>query len=513
MTGLSVAITVLGCALPLIGWLIPRMAARAPIRVNPALALDLAPPFFFFAFCLALTARPLFSGAVAFALMGGFAFTDTIKRVILREPVVFSDIGELVELFRHPQLYLPFAGPTRVIACAGLTAAAFLALLFVEPTIWAWTPLRILVPSAMIGFCWAAHGPWLRRVARILRLLSPMGDPDADARSIGPLAMQLVYSLLAREERTRRRNAAVAAAPAVIVRNGVATGPVIVAQCESFFDPRRMHAGIGVGILPSFTACRNGAMQSGRLLVPGWGANTTRSEFAVLTGMSEEAVGFDRFNPYFALARAKLPSLAWRMRAQGYRTICLHPFDRSFYRRDQVMLNLGFDAFLGEEAFAGARRNGLYIADTEVARVAIDLMREEGSRLFLFAITMENHGPWAAGEHRADDDAAFSLPPMPEAAEMRRYLAGLKSGDAMLGMMMEALAARGEPGLCAFYGDHLPSFPAAFSAFGFTDPRTDYAIWRPDGGAGVRRDLVAHQLGDAIADALRAPAGRAAARL
>jgi hypothetical protein len=503
----------LGLALPFVGWLLPRIVAGARIKPTPALALDLAPPLAFFVFCLALTARPLFSGCVSFALMGGFAFTDKIKRLILREPAVFSDIGELVELFRHPQLYLPFAGPARVIACAAATGLLFVTLLFVEPAAWRWSAWALLIPAAMIALGWAAHGPWLAGTAAVLRRLSATGEPDADARSIGPLAMQLVYSLIAREERTRRRNSAFAAAPALIVRDHVAAGPVIVAQCESFFDPRRMHPRFDSGLLPAFTACRDASIQTGRLLVPGWGANTTRSEFAVLTGMPESAIGLDRFNPYFALARSPLPSLAWRMRSQGYRTICLHPFDRTFYRRDQVMLNLGFDVFLGEEAFPGAPRSGPYIADTEVARVAIDLMREEGSRLFLFAITMENHGPWDSPAPIAEDPAfcmpAECLPPMPESGAMLRYLRGLKSGDAMLGMLMEALSARGGPGLCAFYGDHLPSFPAAFKALGFDDPRTDYAVWRTGGGPGIRRDLAAHQLGDVIFDALRAPFGDA----
>ena len=77
--------------------------------------------------------------------------------------------------------------------------------------------------------------------------------------------------------------------------------------------------------------------------MPGWGANTMRTEFAVLTGIPESALGYDRFNPYYGLARVPIESHVWRLRRAGYRTICLHPFDRRFFRRDLAMPALGFE--------------------------------------------------------------------------------------------------------------------------------------------------------------------------
>ena len=89
-------------------------------------------------------------------------------------------------------------------------------------------------------------------------------------------------------------------------------------------------------VAPSAALC-------GRLAVPAWGANTMRAEFAVLTGVPESELGYDRFNPYYALARVPLESQVWRLRRAGYRTICLHPFDRRFFRRDLAMPALGFE--------------------------------------------------------------------------------------------------------------------------------------------------------------------------
>ena len=195
-------------------------------------------------------------------------------------------------------------------------------------------------------------------------------------------------------------------------------------------------------------------------------------------------------------------SLAWQMRARGYRTICVHPFDRRFYGRDVVLGNLGFEVFLGEEAFPGAARNGLYIADVEIARLCIELLHSERA-LFLFAITMENHGPWNLGpERRTEMDLAPGLPPMAQRAEVLNLLAGLRGGDAMLGLMADALTRREESALLALYGDHLPSLPLAFEQMAFTGMETDYVIWTPRHGEGLRRDLPIHSLGAAITAAL-----------
>src|SRR6185437_11809244 len=91
------------------------------------------------------------------------------------------------------------------------------------------------------------------------------------------------------------------------------------------------------------------------------GAPTIRAEFAALSGLSDDALGFDRWNPYHAFARAELPSLARHLRDEGYRTLCLHPFDKRYYGRDLIFPRIGFDEFWGEEQFAGAGRVGPYV--------------------------------------------------------------------------------------------------------------------------------------------------------
>ena len=65
-------------------------------------------------------------------------------------------------------------------------------------------------------------------------------------------------------------------------------------------------------------------------------------------------------------------SHVWRLRRAGYRTICLHPFDRRFFRRDLAMPALGFEQFLGRETLGGSRTPPYY----SDPRLAADILRD-----------------------------------------------------------------------------------------------------------------------------------------
>jgi hypothetical protein len=485
-----------GLVLTGLGWAACRFVARARPRLDWALAVDLAGPYGLFAILLAATARPWFAGATSFAVFGGLAFADKIKRETLLEPVMFSDMSEFIEIFRHPRLYLPFAGTGLVVGGFLAVAASLAALLALEPGQWDWSPWpgAIAVAAALALAVASFQPPLLGAIARFARWLAPQAEPAADVARLGPIAVLPIYGAIARAERAQRRPPP--PAPLLAPRLRSSGPPIVMLQGESFFDARRLHPAMPADLLPAFTHCAETGIQSGRFAVGGWGAYTIRAELAALTGIAPAALGFDRWNPYHAFARARLPSLAWRLREEGYRTICLHPFDPRYYGRHKIMPRLGFDAFLGEDYFAGGERVGPYIADAELARRAAAILRDEGRGVFLFVITMENHGPWRA-DGSALPDLAPALSHMPDHGAVRGFLNGLTHTDALLGTLRDTLRA-GEGGLLAAYGDHLPSLPRAFAALNFTDSATDYTIWSPQGGAGARRDLAAHELPDAI---------------
>jgi phosphoglycerol transferase MdoB-like AlkP superfamily enzyme len=276
-------------------------------------------------------------------------------------------------------------------------------------------------------------------------------------------------------------------------------------QCESFFDARRLSPMIPQALLSGFDACCVNGGTFGRLDVPGWGANTMRAEFAVLTGIPESELGYDRFNPYHAFARVPIASLVWHLRGQGYRTVCLHPFDRSFFRRDLTLPALGFETFLGIETLGGSRRPPYY-SDPELADHVLKVLDAESPRVFIFAITMGNHGPWreAGPPINSELRRAFDSIGLARGGELLRYLDGLRQSDEMLQVLLTGLQRRHHEGVLAFYGDHLPSLPHAFRHFGFEEIGSDYVVWRSSATDTRQLDLPAHRLPRVVIDALRA---------
>jgi Sulfatase len=496
-----------GGVLAIGAWLLPRRVAQAKRARLPLLLLDVAPVLLAGSALLAATGRPLFTGVVLISLGAGFAVADHTKRAVLREPVVFSDMSELPQVFTHPQLYLPFAGPALVIGGAAAAVALCFALLPVEPSLWRPDPLLVLSYALLLaGGAWLfSREPALGAAAAGLRRLGASGEPLCDASALGPFAMVLIYGVIARAERGERRaRHAPLSAPALRTARHPTGTPLVLVQCESFFDARRLAPLVPPRLLSGFDACCGSGATFGRLGVPGWGANTMRTEFAVPTGISGSELGYDRFNPYHAFARVPIASLAWRLRSQGYHTVCLHPFDRRFFRRDLALPALGFDEFLGIESLGGSRRPP-YSPDPDLARQVLRVLDIEGPQVFIFVITMGNHGPWQTGEFRLDPELQRSFEPedLPQGGELLRYLEGLRRSDEMLRVLLAGLEQRAEGALLAFYGDHLPSLPHAFRHFGFDEGDSDYVLWHGSALPTGRLDLPAHRLPRLIVDALR----------
>ena len=501
-----------GMAISLATWLgLRRMVGAWPFGPQPSvrapvLLIDLFPCLAGFALFLLPTGRPILAGLAVMCLGAGMGVADRVKRAVLGEPVVFADRAELIEVVRHPRLYLAFVGTGRMILA---TLAILLAIIWVidlEPPLWPVSPISAginAVVAVVIGrllFVIPSSRPLCDRLAAFYRRFEPSRDPVSDATQFGLLATCVIHATLARAERgDRQRNAQAKTWPAL-----PANGPILIVQGESFVDAGRLDPALA-DHLPHFARLQAEAVQSGKLAVPCWGANTIRSELAVLTGLSSDDVGLDRFNPYEHFARVPLPSLAQQARTAGYSTICIHPYDANFYYRDKVMPLLGFDRFIGIEGFAGAERNGPYVSDVAVAECVARHVRDFGPRVLIFVITMENHGPWDA-QH--DSLPPTSLPEawrgLPDAAETGRWLRHLQSTDAMIPILRDAIAASGSPGWLVFYGDHQPSLSGAFCAAGADDGRSDYAIWGSDGAPGDRMDIAAEEIAASLMKAMGA---------
>ncbi|WP_454244195.1 LTA synthase family protein [Pseudomonas sp. Y3 TE3536] len=295
--------------------------------------------------------------------------------------------------------------------------------------------------------------------------------------------------------------------------NGLAD--LVSVQSESFFDVRGLWPGVRAEVLGEYDVLASQALARGKLQVAAWGANTVRTEFAYLTGIPSERLGVHRFNPYRVLARRGLPSIASRLKALGYRTVCIHPYDGGFYGRNKVLPALGFDEFIDVRAFNPSQKAGPFIGDCAVAQKIRELLEAPGRTqpLFIHAVTMENHGPLhleSVAEHELP--AWFDRPLQPGMQDLAPYLRHIGNADRMLGMLRETLLSQPNEALLCFFGDHVPILPEVYQAVGAPAGDTDYLIWSNRRQPGSQACPIAvHKLSSALLAHAQAPAqGQAA---
>jgi len=468
-----------------------------------------------FALFLLAVQRPWFAVVFILSLQLVVVQSSNTKSTTLKEPFICQDFEYFLDAIKHPRLYVPFFGIGLAIAASSAGALAIAAFLWFEPSlvnrelVSRGGAASLLLPVALLlTVAVALLVPCLRRLPPCTLA------PQQDLHRLGLFAALWSYGVLAlRPPPEGALETPFADAPTVAPPREQLPHLVVV-QSESFFDPRPWVPELPETLLPHFDALARGALYQGPLRVPAWGANTVRTEAAFLTGQLPEALGIHRFTPYRQFIRAPVTSLASHLRALGYRTVCVHPYPAGFYLRHRVIPNLGFDEFLDIRHFSTGDRDGQYIGDLAVAeKVGTLLDDSDNGPLFVFAITMENHGPLHL-ERPVPDDAP-ALPPAvaerltPEAAaDLRVYLRHLGNADAMLGRLKERLTpatAEARHGMLCWYGDHVPIMSVAYRRLGEPSGDTCYALWssrqaaRADGAA---RPLAASELGKITLTAL-----------
>ena len=433
--------------------------------------------------------RPVFASLAVLIFLIILIGVSNAKYQALREPMVFSDFAMFAQAFKHPRLYFPFLGLLPVILAPIIIIGLIIAVMWLEPPLpLSWQRIISTLGGILIAYY----------IARKLALsLTITGNPAADNARFGLQNSLFAYFEQARTAQHKEQvSKALGFSPFAIEKSCFKYTPpplfthfsetkpnITVIQSESFFDARRLHPAIKQDVLHHFDQISKDAIQSGKLQVPAWGANTMRSEFSFLTGLDFKAMGLYRYYPYQFLHKLPISSIASALKSLGYYCVCIHPHHASFFGRDHVFPQMGFDEFIAIDAFDPDDKCGPYISDQAVTQKILDVTQQKTDQpLFIFAITMENHGPLYLEKIREDEFKQFfhatsPAPAYPQHNDLAIYLRHLKNADNMLATLTTAYAKASQETRLCFYGDHVPSMPVIFEQFDYQDNHSDYLIW------------------------------------
>lgn len=236
---------------------------------------------------------------------------------------------------------------------------------------------------------------------------------------------------------------------------------VIVIMSESFSDLSILGNNIQSDreVTPFFNSLTENTIR-GYSLSSVYGDMTANSEFEFLTGLSMAFLPTASV-PYQQYMTGNQYSLVSVLKENGYTCFATHPFKASGWSRERVYTALGFDSFTFVDDYLQEDLVRGLVSDHEMFEYLIDRyeQQQENESLFLFGITMQNHGGYATDGY----DSTIHLEGYRnQYDEVEQYLSLLNQSDAALAELVSYFQSVEDDVIIVFFGDHLPDLPMDF---------------------------------------------------
>lgn len=276
---------------------------------------------------------------------------------------------------------------------------------------------------------------------------------------------------------------------------------IVMVQLESFFDPTLVkYLQFSQDPVPNFRKLKEN-FSSGYLTVPSVGAGTANTEFEVLTGMSLQFFGPGEYPYKTILKESTAESVNYDLKELGYSTHAIHNNKGTFYGRNSVFSQLGFDTFTSleymnvEEYTPKDWAKDFYLTD-EILKC---LNSTEGSD-FVYTISVQAHGDYPSEPILENPQIKVSgLPDEATTNSFTYYINQVYEVDQFIGELVETLSNIDEDIVLVLFGDHLPTL-------GFKDEdlvnnsifQTEYVVWSNFDMEKNDQDLTAYQLTSSV---------------
>ena len=197
-------------------------------------------------------------------------------------------------------------------------------------------------------------------------------------------------------------------------------------------------------------------MVSGNLYVSICGGLTSNTEFEFLTGNSMALLPEGSI-PFINYVHEGASSIIGDLNEKGYKTHFIHPYESTGWGRDIAYQCFGvsntsfIDDFYDPELLRGK------VSDRSSYDKVIDIYNNNDTNapLFIFNVTMQNHGGYDTGYEKSVTLNMKGDYPLTE-----EYLSIVQQSDSALQFLLDYFSQEDSPVIILFFGDHQPSIEA-----------------------------------------------------
>lgn len=236
---------------------------------------------------------------------------------------------------------------------------------------------------------------------------------------------------------------------------------IIVVMSESYYDLQNAIQGAySENLTENFDRLAQEGI-SGYFLSEGYGGGTANIEFSVLTGYN---IGFlpEGSTPYSEYMKEDFASYPLYLKQNGYDTIAVHSFLRTYYERPKAYEAMGFDRFYSMEDFEDPVYVGQYIGEQSTMEMVVqqyeELLAEGADHVFIHAVTMQNHMVFNGGIYPDEYRVKAEVEGLDEeeTAVLETVATNLRDIDQALGWLADYLTGLDREVVLLFFGDHQP---------------------------------------------------------
>lgn len=285
---------------------------------------------------------------------------------------------------------------------------------------------------------------------------------------------------------------------------------VIFLQLESFIDLSNVKdLELSKDPIPTFNKLKK-KYTSGNLEVYNIGYGTSNTEFEIITGLNLDDFGPGEFPYRTILLEKTCESICYDLKENGYVTHAIHNNNATFYSRNTVFENLGFDTFTSLEYMNDVEYTPIgWAKDKCLVEQIMNSLDSTEEKDFVYTISVQGHGSYPSTETYENPEILVSgIEDEARKYAIEYYANEIHEMDDFIAELTKQLSNYDEKVVLVMYGDHLPGL-------GFSEDdlyneslyKTEYIIWDNFGLKKADEDLQTFQLSSKVLEQLNISTG------